>query len=333
VGRMRHIFFAAIAFFLLPNLAAALCAGQDIRGALSPDEQSEMAQRIAQKPYAEGLYWKATRGGQELHVIGTIHIPDPRLDEFVERLRPVLSSANMLYVEAGPEEQAKLQSEIMRNPSLLFMTSGPTLPELLEPETWQALKKAAAARGFPGPIAAKAQPFYLSLLLAFPPCLWAEMNTGAVGLDGLLMKVAEQSELPIKALEPYDTLLTIMGESSIEEQIEMMELGVLPEDAIANSTASLVASYFEERPLEGFEMSLLLGRRYANVPPAEIDAVFDEMLTDLLDRRNKAWMAHLLAVPEGVTVAAFGAGHLSGENGILNLLAKEGFTLERQSLR
>ncbi len=330
---MRYIFFAAIAFFLLPNLAAALCAGQDIRGQLSADERREMQQRIAQKPYAEGLYWTATRGDQELHVIGTLHIPDSRFDGFITRLQPVLNSASTLYVEAGPEEEAKLQSAIARNPSLLFIMDGPTLPELLEPDTWQALQQAAALRGFPGPMAAKSKPFYLSLLLAFPPCLWAEMNTGAKGLDGILIKSAGQSDVPVKALEPYDTLFTIMGESSMEEQIEMMELGVMPEETIANSTASLVESYFDERPLEGVEMSRFLARRHTDASPAEIDAFFDGMLEDLLDRRNKAWMEHLLAAPKGVSVVAFGAGHLSGENGVLNLLAKEGFTLERQVLK
>ncbi|MBL9053177.1 MAG: TraB/GumN family protein, partial [Tabrizicola sp.] len=45
--------------------------------------------------------------------------------------------------------------------------------------------------------------------------------------------------------------------------------------------------------------------------------------------RNRAWIPVLTkAAAEGPVFAAFGALHLSGKEGVLNLLEQEGFTIE-----
>ena len=49
--------------------------------------------------------------------------------------------------------------------------------------------------------------------------------------------------------------------------------------------------------------------------------------------RNRAWLPVLTqAASEGPAFAAFGALHLSGEEGVLNLLKAEGFDLQPLAL-
>ena len=49
--------------------------------------------------------------------------------------------------------------------------------------------------------------------------------------------------------------------------------------------------------------------------------------------RNRAWIPVLTgAASKGPVFAAFGALHLSGQDGVLNLLQREGFTLEELKL-
>ena len=48
----------------------------------------------------------------------------------------------------------------------------------------------------------------------------------------------------------------------------------------------------------------------------------------LMISRNRAWIPVIEeAAAQGPVVAAFGALHLSGEDGVLNLLAKDGWTV------
>ncbi|WP_370206496.1 TraB/GumN family protein, partial [Pararhodobacter marinus] len=65
---------------------------------------------------------------------------------------------------------------------------------------------------------------------------------------------------------------------------------------------------------------------------AEADTVFDTVNGAMINARNRAWIPVILDTldsTDGTVIAAFGAAHLSGEEGVLNLLAEEGFELER----
>ena len=59
--------------------------------------------------------------------------------------------------------------------------------------------------------------------------------------------------------------------------------------------------------------------------------MFATIEQELLIDRNRAWIPVLLDATEQneTVVAAFGAAHLPGENGVLALLENEGFLLER----
>jgi uncharacterized protein YbaP (TraB family) len=57
------------------------------------------------------------------------------------------------------------------------------------------------------------------------------------------------------------------------------------------------------------------------------------MEASLMTERNRAWIPVIeAAAAEGPVLAAFGALHLSGNDGVLALLERRGFTLERLDL-
>jgi uncharacterized protein len=49
----------------------------------------------------------------------------------------------------------------------------------------------------------------------------------------------------------------------------------------------------------------------------------------MLDNRNKNWIPKIIEFAKEQRVFfGFGAGHLPGENGVINLLRKEGYTVK-----
>ena len=65
----------------------------------------------------------------------------------------------------------------------------------------------------------------------------------------------------------------------------------------------------------------------------QVDTEFARMEEIVAASRNRAWLPVLTkAAAKGPVFAAFGALHLSGQDGVLNLLQKEGFTLEELKL-
>ncbi len=325
---LRYICLALFSF-VAAQASAQACGGSDLRPTLSDAERAELEARVAATPYATGNHWRATRADQIIHLIGTVHLSDARLASRMERLAPLIAEADLLLVEATAEEEAKLQDAISTRPELLFITEGPTLPSLMPDAEWQALAQAMTARGIPAFMAAKFQPWYLSIMLSMPGCAIAQMGAGVTGLDHTIMQAAREASVPQRALEPYDTLFSLMGQEPIEEQIRYLTLGILPEQVAEDGLATLMESYFEEQVAQVLEVNRLITRRHVDLPGGELDALMDEMLDLLLFQRNRDWIPHLLAAPDGLTIAAFGAAHLPGAAGVPALLEAEGFTLER----
>lgn len=315
--------------FLVAQPLLAACSGNDLRATLGPDEQERLQSVLDDTPYAEGNHWRATRGDEVLHLIGTMHLADSRLAAPLERLRPTIEAADILFLEMTREDEAELQEQLATDPSLLLMQDA-TLPDLLDEDQWAQMSDALSARGLPPFLAARFQPWYVSVLLAVPPCAMSE-DLSSGGMDALIEDIAATRDIPRAALEDVETIFTTFADQPRDVQINMM-LSALVDPAInADLFATLLASYFDEAPAEGWAMSALLAERYS---PIHVDAaadIFDTMEKELLIDRNRAWLPVLLdaTAAHETVVAAFGAAHLPGEHGVLALLEEEGFDLER----
>ncbi len=315
--------------FLWPLQAFALCDGPDYLQSLNAEDRARIDAIVADTPYSKGLFWQAQRDETTLSIIGTMHIYDPRLGPIATRMAPLVEAADLLLVEAGPEEEARMQDALSSDPGLIFIIDGPTLPEQLPEPAWQALVEAAAARQIPAFVAAKMQPWYLALTLAIPACTMPDLAAGARGLDHLLIGLATDADVPIAAVEPWDTLFTLMQDGSAAEQLEMLQLGLVPSDVQTALFVSMLNSYFAENVVEIWESSRLASRSVPGLSPDRAEFLFAETEQAVLIDRNLAWIPRIAAAAQDndAIVLAVGAAHLPGSSGILNLLAEAGWTI------
>ncbi len=313
------------------TVSAQVCTGLDLRETLTPEEQAQIEDRSSAVPYPIGNHWKATRGDRVIHVIGTVHVSDPRLDAVTERLTPVIAGADALMVEVTQEGERELQRQIATTPELAFLTEGPTLIDLLPPETWADIKLALADRGIPGFLAAKFQPWYLFVSLAIPPCAMRGIAAGEVGLDKRLIAIATASNVPLEQLEDPKTVIQLFGEIPMDEQLQYLSLGVLDTQLANDALFTLMEQYFEEDIYASLEVSRVITKREYDLPDAEFDAQFQAFMSLLLDARNRAWIERIEQLEHKNLVVAAGALHLSGETGVLSLLQQRGYQLDRQA--
>ena len=325
---MRILLASIAAVFALAGPVWGQCSGQNLIAALPVAEQAALRETAGLAPYATGNFWRASRGAQVVHLIGTYHLDDPRHAPVMATLAPVLAAATTLLVEAGPAEQAALKARISREPQLLIDNSGPTLPEILSKPEWDRLAEALRARGIPPFMAAKFRPWYLSVVLAVPPCNLAAM-AGANGLDERLIAAAAARNLPVAALEPYDTLFGIFDAMPLPEQLGMITSALAMEARSGDFSVTLADAYFAG---EGRLIWEFMRRETLLLPgytPARAEREFASMEAAMMTARNRAWIPVIeAAAARGPVLAAFGALHLSGDQGVLALLAARGFTLK-----
>ena len=176
------------------------------------------------------------------------------------------------------------------------------------------------------------------MTLSMSPCMMAEMRApdGApAGMDMMLMDTAERAGVPVRSLEPYDTVLGMFDDLSPEDEIDMVLWSLPGAEHADDFTTTTAAAFFAGKVWELWEFSRLDSYINSGLSRAEVDRQVALAQERLMDRRNRAWIAPLTgaaeaAAPKGrEVVAAMGALHLPGDEGVLRLLERDGWTIER----
>lgn len=328
------MFFRSAAILFLSCIAvpaSAACVGDSYLDRLTAQQEEQLSAAVADMPYSEGLIWEATKDAATITVVGTMHIYDPRLEDLRDRLADTIASADLVLLEATPEDEVKLQELLVAEPERLFLVDGPTLPELVDEDTWQLIVKAAGERGIPSFMAAKMQPWYLSMTLAVPSCAMSDMMAGVRGLDHMIMADAQAAGVPLQAVEPYTTLFDLFGDDSFDEQLDLLRISMLVPELQEQMFVAMLDRYFAEDIGRLWEMSRIALSDVPGMDPVAGNAMFDEMEEAMLNTRNRNWIPVITEAAEGREdiVLAVGAGHLIGEIGVLQLLENEGWAIAR----
>ncbi len=322
-------FALAFALALLAGPALSGCAGADLFAALPAADQAALRARAGAVPHAGGLVFVARKAGQAITLVGTMHLPDARHAALAAEVQPHLAGARALLVEMGPAQEAEMTAAVAADPSRLFITTGPTIPEMLPEADWQALRAVLQARGMAPMIAAKMKPAFLAVTLSVPPCALEAMARGEAGLDKMLIEAAGARGLPVVALEPWDTAFALFDTMSAQDNADILRMLMLEAMQAESQSVTLANLYFnrEARVVWEYAMHRARARGYSEAELARQVALSDEKL---VTGRNRAWIPVLEAeAAKGPVLAAFGALHLSGEGGVLALLEARGWAVER----
>lgn len=318
-------------FLFAPGMALAACNGHDLRTDLSPEEQRQIATRVAQIPFAEGNHWIARNETRTIHLIGTVHIASAQLEPLVQTLTPVIRTSDVLLLESTPGEISAMQVHLSKNPQLTFITSGPTLIDRLPAGDWNILAEKAHEAGIPTWMAAKMRPWFLATALSLPPCLRSDPDTED-GLDKRLARVAKAADIPMGSLEDPLDVIRMLDSDPLDEQLRQMRPYIAliggGEDG-ENGIATMLAAYFDERVAEYLEITRSEFMTGSAVPKAQAEAIWSRFMDRLLKKRNTAWLPVIQSHPAQNMVIAVGALHLPGEYGLLNLLSNQGYSVTR----
>ena len=325
---MSRILFALLVF-LAPLSAAAdpmQCDGTDLIAALPQEAQADLRAEAEAMPYPEGLLWRATRGDTEITLFGTYHFPHEATEAHLEALRPLIAEAEAVYLEISNADQDAMQEALAEDPSLMFITEGPTLPDLLGEDDWALFAEEMRARAIPPFFAARFKPVWAAMMMGIGPC---EARNGAMdgdGIDHLIGVYAGELGNPSRSLEDFRVLMGMLDGFEMDEQLEMIRLFFAWTGSPDDMAYTLRQRYLAEEIALIWAYSKSVSLDFGGDSAAQDFERFEEML---LTRRNTDWIEVLSAAPEQRLFVAAGAAHLPGETGVLRLLENEGFTIER----
>ncbi|MDU8927264.1 TraB/GumN family protein [Alisedimentitalea sp. MJ-SS2] len=315
---------------LASPLRAFECGGNDLLPQMPTEDRLRLEARAGIAPYPEGLFWRATRGDTVLTIFGTYHIAHDRTDAQLDALLPHAQAADFSYFEMGYDDMQAFELRAKTDATVMFITDGPTLPEMLDETDWQRLRTLMSDRGMPSFMVAKVKPIFVSMFLGMSPCQFREQSKGTKGIDARLSEALADTGHETRSIEDPMTAVRVLDSFSQEEQVDMIKLSLdLPHDPDDLQT-TLLNMYQAGKIALLWEYGRMLSIQHGGTTATEDFGKFEQVL---LTRRNHEWIEEIEARAIGHEVfVAVGAGHLPGDDGILNLLSERGFAIERLSL-
>jgi uncharacterized protein YbaP (TraB family) len=330
---LNALFF--LSFLIITLLAAGrahaeipVCTGADLTVSLRKDDPAAYEKIVAEAaatPNGKGLLWKLEKTGEKPSwLFGTMHMTDPRVTVLPAAAQKAFDGADTVVIETTEVlDQKKMMATLAKEPDLMMFTDKTTLSSLLSPADAAMVDKALDARGIPPSSVAKMKPWILSAMVALPACELARKAGGAPVLD---IKLAEEAKAAGKGLDGLETAadqLRAMASLPIafhmKGLVDTLKLG----DKANDINETMIALY------QRGEISMIWPL-FRTVLPDEADdpagyAAFEETM---VTSRNKVMADHAAPIlAKGNVFMAVGALHLPGEEGLVELFRKAGYTV------
>lgn len=312
---------------LQPARAEETCHGKNLLTEMQAKDPTAYAALQADADRVENgrsIFWKIEKPGVPIsYLLGTMHVTDPRVLAMPKGAAEAKAASKVVVVESDEildEKQA--MGRLLAQPQLTMMTNGKSITDYLSPEDQKTLEAGLKTRGIPLSAVSRMQPWMLSSFIALPACELARKAGGADFLDKKLAEDAVRAGKPVKGLETMQEQLgaiaSIPIDFHIKSLIEMVRLG----DRMDDVTTTMTDLYLKG---EIGMMMPMLKRVAPDSSEGEGYAEFEERV--VTDRNHRMAERSLPILGEGGAFIAVGALHLVGEDGLVTLIRKAGYTV------
>jgi hypothetical protein len=255
--------------------------------------------------------WEVRRNGAVSHVFGTIHA-EYRITDLPAVVAERFDAAGVLAVETDATAVS-----IPQMVAMAFLPQGQSLRAQLGEEHWQKLL-AAVGTILPEPALDRVQPWFAALVVSLGDLATSDPSQG---MDMQFVLRARKAGKRVVFLEEVSEQLKMLSESGdLDDLKEMLD----ELDEVRAKLKDMIVAYGSG----DFEALTAL-----TLDPEEMRKR-PEVMEKLLFARNRAWMKTLEPLlAEGGVFVAVGAGHFAGDQGLVTLLRKAGFEVERVAPR
>lgn len=267
------------------------------------------------------LIYEVRSATNTVYLFGTVHVGTRALYPLSPQVEQAFSASRALALEANPLDQQELAAAMVY---AMYKTPD-DLSKHVSPKLFERVKVLAPRIGLPVEYARMMKPHMLAMTLAMMEIQRLGYDAG-LGLDVHLAQRAVHSGLPIRELESMQGQMKLFDDfpAGLKEGMLEMTVDAIEESSVGPEMDGLLAAW-----AAGDEdgIQAIIERETAGLP----QQVARELQAAIYDRRNEV-MAERVAVyldgDEPVFVAV-GAGHLTGDKGIPELLKRRGFSVRR----
>ncbi len=260
------------------------------------------------------LLWKVTgKGIKPLYIFGTMHLLCAEDAMLSINVKKIMEQVDKIYFELDMDDMGAMLSAFTK----MNMNNGTKLKDLLTESEYAKVKAYFDKKGgmVPFSMMENFKPMLISSTIMEDemPC-----KKGVSGIEMQMMELNKKAKnkKEILGLEVMEDQLAVFDTIPYNEQAKMLVTYMDSAATTKSETAKLVAAY-KEQNLKNIEMLL-----------SKSEPELEKYTDVLLNNRNKNWIVKFKTICKGKSIiAAVGAGHLVGVQGLLQLLKKEGYNI------
>lgn len=259
------------------------------------------------------LLWQVSGNGiaKPSYIFGTFHLLCKGDIQFSEQLKKSVAYADEIYLEMDMDDPSTMLGGLL----YMNMKDGKKLKDLYTDDEYKKVENYFKdSLGMPMMFFQSMKPYFLVALL-YPKMMNCKTSSG---VEEELMKIAKENKKEIKGLETIQFQASVFDSIPYEWQAKELLKNI--------DSFSLYKKEFDTMLVEYKNQQLSAMENLLGKSEFGSDKNYEEIL---LNKRNRNWVGQLKDIMKKESVfVAVGAGHLVGEKGLLNLLKKEGYTVE-----
>lgn len=263
----------------------------------------------AQVPKEKTLLWEVSGKGitKPSWLFGTIHLMCSDQLKVPAIVEEKFKTAGSLFLELDMDDP-NMMKDMMQG---MQMKDSSTLENLIGNKFDSVNTIFQNTTGMPLKMLNTAKPFLLMSML-YPSLLACT----PVSWESVFQKMAQEKGIEIQGLEKLEDQMNIFEKIPYKVQSDMFVKMLLNIDSSKNDFNKMLEVY-KQKDIN--ELNILTNK----------EEDFGEYTNILLDDRNHNWIPVIGEQAKKMpTFFAFGAGHMGGEKGVINLLRKAGFTVK-----
>lgn len=288
----------------------------------SPFAQMDAVALVPAKTYAptadeNSLLWEISGKGLTTPswLYGTIHLIGKEDFFLTDSTKAFIDRSEMVTFEINMEDMTDLSAQL----GLLmqaFMEGGKTLKDLLSEEDYKLVQEHFQEIGLPLFMFERIKPMFLTVMASGDMSPTAMSSGDMLSYEMEIMELAQKTKKKMGGLESMEFQMSVFDSIPYDAQAQMLVESIKSTEAGDEEFSKMVELY-KKQDIQG--MVKMMGN----------DEGISEYEDLLLNTRNKNWIPVMGEMMQAQpTFFAVGAGHLGGENGVVALLRKEGYTVK-----
>ena len=262
----------------------------------------------AQATKEKTLLWEISGNGitQPSYLFGTIHLMCPDDIKMPEIVSEKFNSSKYLFLEIDLTDPHMMENAVV----MMQMKDSTTIEKLLGKDFEKVNQSFKSITGMPLQMMNQIKPMMIisALLPAMIGCMPASWESA-------FQKMAEEKKMAVKGLETVKDQMDVFDSIPYKNQANILSRTILNMDSSKQELQKMLKMY-NEKDIEQMNRVTTMDTDLKNFEGA------------LINDRNKKWIPVIeKQIKNESTFFAFGAGHLGGEMGVINLMRLKGYII------